>query len=133
RVEAQSRSAFLLAQWLQSLPQVTKVYYAGLESHPQYALAFRQATSQGAVVSFEVNGGREAAWRLVDSLRMISITANLGDTKTTVTHPATTTHARISQVERNASGIAEGLLRIAVGLEDVSDIQADLLRGLAAN
>jgi len=131
RIEAQSRSAFLLAQWLQSLPQVAKVHYAGLESHPQYALAFRQANSQGAVVSFEVKGGREAAWRLVDSLRMISITANLGDTKTTITHPATTTHARISQAERNASGIAEGLLRIAVGLEDVSDIQADLLRGLA--
>lgn len=130
RIEAQSHSAFLLAQWLQSLPQVAKVHYAGLESHPQYALAYRQANAQGAVVSFEVKGGREAAWRLVDAVRMISITANLGDTKTTITHPATTTHARISQAERDASGIAEGLLRIAVGLEDVSDIQADLMRGL---
>ena len=130
RIDAQSRSTFQLAQWLQTLPQVTKVHYAGLESHPQYALAYRQANAQGAVLSFEVNGGRSAAWKLVDALKMISITANLGDTKTTVTHPATTTHARISQAERNASGISEGLLRIAVGLETVTDIQADLARGL---
>lgn len=130
RIEAQSRSTFQLAQWLQTLPQVTKVHYAGLESHPQYALAYRQANAQGAVLSFEVSGGRSAAWKLVDALKMISITANLGDTKTTVTHPATTTHARISQAERDASGISEGLLRIAVGLEAVTDIQADLARGL---
>ncbi len=130
RIEAQSRSTFQLAQWLQTLPQVTKVHYAGLESHPQYALAYRQANAQGAVLSFEVTGGRSAAWKLVDALKMISITANLGDTKTTVTHPATTTHARISQAERDASGISEGLLRIAVGLEAVTDIQADLARGL---
>ena len=130
RIEAQSRSTFQLAQWLQTLAQVTKVHYAGLESHPQYALAYRQANAQGAVLSFEVSGGRSAAWKLVDALKMISITANLGDTKTTVTHPATTTHARISQAERDASGISEGLLRIAVGLEAVTDIQADLARGL---
>ena len=130
RIEAQSRSTFQLAQWLQTLPQVTKVHYAGLESHPQYALAYRQANAQGAVLSFEVSGGRSAAWKLVDALKMISITANLGDTKTTVTHPATTTHARISQAERDASGISEGLLRVAVGLEAVTDIQADLARGL---
>ena len=133
RVEAQSRSTFLLAQWLQAQPQVTKVHYAGLESHPQYALAYRQANAQGAVVSFEVKGGRDAAWKVVDSVRMISITANLGDTKTTITHPATTTHARISQAERDASGISDGLLRVAVGLEAVSDIQADLFQGLAAS
>ena len=132
RIDAQSRSTFQLAQWLQTLPQVTKVHYAGLESHPQYALAYRQANAQGAVLSFEVRGGRAAAWKLVDALNMISITANLGDTKTTVTHPATTTHARISQAERDASGISEGLLRVAVGLEAVTDIQADLARGLDA-
>ena len=131
RVEAQSRSTFRLAQWLQTLPKVAKVHYAGLESHPQYALAYRQATAQGAVLSFEVKGGREAAWRVVDAVRMISITANLGDTKTTITHPATTTHARITQAERDASGIAEGLLRVAVGLEDIEDVKRDLLTGLA--
>ncbi len=130
RIDAQSRSTYHLAQWLQTLPQVAKVHYAGLESHPQYALAYRQANAQGAVLAFEVKGGRSAAWTLVDALQMISITANLGDTKTTVTHPATTTHARISQAERDASGISEGLLRIAVGLEAVTDIQADLARGL---
>ncbi len=130
RIDAQSRSTYQLAQWLQTLPQVAKVHYAGLESHPQYALAYRQANAQGAVLAFEVKGGRSAAWTLVDALQMISITANLGDTKTTVTHPATTTHARISQAERDASGISEGLLRIAVGLEAVTDIQADLARGL---
>jgi len=130
RVEAQSHSAFLLAQWLQAQPQVAKVHYAGLESHPQYALAYRQANAQGAVVSFEIKGGKAAAWKVVDSVRMISITANLGDTKTTITHPATTTHARISQSERDASGISDGLLRVAVGLEAVSDIQTDLAQGL---
>ncbi len=130
RIEAQSRSTFQLAQWLQSQPQVVKVHYAGLDTHPQFALAYRQANAQGAVVSFEVSGGRAAAWKVIDSVRMISVTANLGDTKTTITHPATTTHARISQAERDASGIADGLLRVAVGLEAVSDIQADLAEGL---
>ena len=130
RIEAQSQSALKLAKWLQTQSQVTKVFYAGLESHPQHALAARQACAQGTVVSFEVAGGREAAWRVVDATRLISITANLGDTKTTITHPATTTHARISQGERDASGISEGLLRVAVGLEDVADVQDDLLAGL---
>ena len=132
RIEEQSRSAFRLAQWLETRPQVARVHYAGLQSHPQYALAYRQANAQGAVVSFEVKGGREAAWRLIDSVRLISITANLGDTKTTITHPATTTHARISQTERDAAGISEGLLRVAVGLEDIADIEQDLLTGLNA-
>ena len=133
RVEAQSHSALQLAQWLQAQPQVAKVHYAGLESHPQYALACRQANAQGAVVSFEVKGGRAAAWKVVDSVRMISITANLGDTKTTITHPATTTHARITQAERDASGISDGSLRVAVGLEALCDIQADLSQGLASS
>ncbi len=130
RMEAQSASALKLAQWLGSQPAVSKVHYAGLPSHPQYALAQRQAVAQGAVVSFEVEGGREPAWCVVDSTKMISITANLGDTKTTITHPATTTHARISQAERDAAGISYGLLRVAVGLENIEDICADLKRGL---
>jgi O-succinylhomoserine sulfhydrylase len=130
RMDAQSASAMKLAVWLQSLPPVAKVHYAGLPSHPQHALAARQASAQGAVVSFEVNGGRDAAWRVVDAVEMISITANLGDTKTTITHPATTTHARVSQAERDAAGISDGLLRVAVGLENIEDICADLQRGL---
>jgi len=130
RMEAQSASALKLAQWLVSQPAVSKVHYAGLPSHPQFALAQRQAAAQGAVVSFEVNGGREAAWRVIDATKMISITANLGDTKTTITHPATTTHARISQTERDAAGISHGLVRVAVGLENIEDICADLKRGL---
>ena len=130
RMEAQSASALKLAEWLVRQPAVSEVHYAGLPSHPQYALAQRQAVAQGAVVSFEVKGGREAAWRVVDATKMISITANLGDTKTTITHPASTTHARISQAERDAAGIAHGLLRVAVGLENIEDICADLKRGL---
>ena len=129
RMDAQSASALKLAQWLSSRAEVTQVHYAGLPTHPQHALAQRQATAQGAVVSFEVAGGREAAWRVIDAVKMISITANLGDTKTTITHPATTTHARVSQAERDASGISSGLLRVAVGLENIEDICADLQRG----
>ncbi len=129
RMDAQSASALKLAQWLSSRAEVTQVHYAGLPTHPQHALAQRQATAQGAVVSFEVAGGREAAWRVIDAVKLISITANLGDTKTTITHPATTTHARVSQAERDASGISSGLLRVAVGLENIEDICADLQRG----
>jgi O-succinylhomoserine sulfhydrylase len=106
------------------------VYYPGLASHPQNALAKRQQKAGGAIVSFDIRGGREAAWRVIDATRMLSITANLGDTKTTITHPASTTHGRISEAARRAAGIGEGLLRVAVGLEDVADIQADLARGL---
>ena len=91
----------------------------------------QQATG-GGIVAFDVRGGREAAWRLIDATRMLSITANLGDTKTTITHPATTTHGRLSQEERQAAGIGDGLIRVAVGLEDIGDIQADLLRGLGS-
>jgi O-succinylhomoserine sulfhydrylase len=130
RMEAQSQSALQLAQWLQAHPAVERVYYPGLPSHPQHQLAMKQQRLGGAVVSFEVKGGRAAAWRVVDATRMISITANLGDTKTTITHPATTTHGRISAEARKAAGINEGLLRVAVGLEALGDIQADLERGL---
>jgi O-succinylhomoserine sulfhydrylase len=131
RLEAQSASALELARWLEAQPRVARVFYPGLASHPQHALAMRQQKSGGAILSFEVEGGREAAWRVVDSTQVISITANLGDTKTTITHPATTTHGRISPEARAEAGIGEGLLRIAVGLEAVEDLKADLARGLA--
>lgn len=131
RMEAQSAAALELARWLEVQPQVARVYYPGLPSHPQHALAMRQQKSGGAIVSFEVRGGREEAWRVVDATRLISITANLGDTKSTITHPASTTQGRISAEARAASGIQESLLRVAVGLESVADIQADLERGLA--
>lgn len=130
RMRAQSASAQALAQWLESHPRVARVHYPGLKSHPQHALAMRQQASGGAILSFEVKGGRDAAWRVVDNCRLLSITANLGDTKTTITHPATTTHGRISPEARAASGIVEGLLRVAVGLEALGDLQADLQRGL---
>lgn len=130
RMEAQSASALALARWLEAQPGIQRVYYPGLPSHPQFDLAQRQQKSGGAIVSFEVAGGREAAWKVVDATRMVSITANLGDTKTTITHPASTTHGRITAEAREAAGIREGLLRVAVGLEAVEDIQADLARGL---
>lgn len=131
RMLAQSSNALALAQWLESQPRVKRVFYPGLPSHPQHRLAMNQQASGGAIVSFEVEGGRAAAWHLVDNCKLLSITANLGDTKTTITHPASTTHGRISAEARAASGISEGLLRIAVGLEANADIQADLTRGLA--
>ena len=131
RIAAQSVAALELAAWLEAQPQVARVYYPGLPSHPQYDLACRQQSSGGAIVSFEVRGGREEAWTVVDATRVVSITANLGDTKTTLTHPASTTHGRISPEAREASGIRESLLRIAVGLESVEDLKADLARGLA--
>ncbi len=130
RMDAHSANALSVAQWLEAQDNVARVYYPGLPSHPQHELAMKQQKAGGGIVSFEVKGGREEAWRLIDSTRMISITANLGDTKTTLTHPATTTHARITQEARDAAGISEGLLRIAVGLEAASDIQADLAQGL---
>ena len=130
RMEAQSAAALELARWLEAQPGVARVYYPGLPSHPQHALAMRQQKSGGAIVSFDVEGGRKAAWKVIDSTRLISITANLGDTKTTITHPATTTHGRISPEARAAAGISEGLLRIAVGLESVEDLKTDLARGM---
>ncbi|MBI4988059.1 MAG: O-succinylhomoserine sulfhydrylase [Rhodocyclales bacterium] len=131
RMEAQSATALELARWLEAQPLVARVYYPGLPSHPQHELAMRQQKSGGAIVSFEVKGGREQAWRVVDATRLISITANLGDTKSTITHPASTTHGRISAEARAAAGIRESLLRVAVGLESLADIQTDLARGLA--
>lgn len=131
RMRAHSESALALALWLREQPGVARVYYAGLPDHPQHALARRQQQGFGGIVSFELHGGREAAWALIDSTRLLSITANLGDTRTTITHPASTTHGRISPEAREAAGIREGLIRISVGLEDLADIQADLARGLS--
>lgn len=130
RMEAHSAHALEMAQWLESQPNVARVFYPGLSSHAQHALAKKQQKSGGGIVAFEVKGGKEAAWRVIDSTQLISITANLGDAKSTLTHPATTTHARISQEARDAAGISDGLLRIAVGLEAVQDLQNDLARGL---
>jgi len=130
RVEAQSANALEVAHWLEAHPAVERVWYPGLASHPQHDLAMRQQRSGGPIVSFEVRGGREAAWRVIDHTQVCSITANLGDTKTTITHPATTTHGRISAEERAAAGITEGLIRLAVGLEAPQDLIADLGRGL---
>ena len=130
RMKAQSANALAIARWLESHPAVERVLYPGLESHPQHALAMRQQSAGGAVLSFVAKGGREGAWRVIDAVKLISITANFGDVKSTICHPATTTHGRIPPAERAASGIVEGLIRLAVGLEDPEDIRADLERGL---
>ena len=132
RMRAQSAAALELAQWLEAHPAIERVYYPGLPSHPQYDLAQRQQSAGGAIVSFEVKGGKDAAWRVVDSCQLLSITANLGDTRTTLTHPASTTHGRITPEARAAAGIEDNLLRMAVGLESVIDIRNDLSRGLVA-
>jgi O-succinylhomoserine sulfhydrylase len=134
RMQAHSRAALELARWLDAQPTVQRVHYPGLPSHPQHDLIGpgRQQGSGGGIVAFEVAGGRGAAWRVIDATRLCSITANLGDTKTTITHPASTTHGRLSPEARAAAGIGEGLIRVAVGLECVEDIQADLARGLAS-
>jgi O-succinylhomoserine sulfhydrylase len=126
RMDAHSAKALDLAKWLEKKKKVSKVYYPGLSSHPQYELAMKQQSSGGGIVSFKVDGGKEDAWSLIDSAKLISITANLGDTRTTITHPATTTHSRLSQKERDSSGISDNLIRIAVGLEDIEDIKEDL-------
>ena len=131
RMLAQSAAALDLARWLEAHPRVSRVFYPGIESHPQHELARRQQRAGGAVLSFEVKGGRSAAWRLIDATRLISITANLGDVKTTITHPATTTHGRLSPEARAAAGITEGLVRVAVGLEALADLKTDLERGLS--
>ncbi len=132
RMQAHCASALHLAQWLEQQPGIEKVHYAGLPSHPQHELAKRQQRAFGAVVSFEVKGGKEGAWRFIDATRLLSITANLGDSKSTITHPSTTSHGRLTPEERAAAGIRDSLIRVAVGLEEVDDIQADLARGLAA-
>lgn len=132
RMRVHSDNALALAQWLERQPGVERVYYPMLPSHPQHALARKQQSAGGGVLAFDVKGGRDAAWRLIDATRLISITANLGDAKSTITHPATTTHGRISAEARAEAGIGEGLVRLAVGLEDVEDLKADLARGLGA-
>ena len=131
RMQAHSTNAGLLAEWLVGQPGISRVYYPGLADHPQHELCNAQQKTAGGIVAFEVEGGREGAWRLVDSTRMLSITANLGDVKTTITHPATTTHGRLTPEQRRDAGIGEGLLRVAVGLESFDDICRDLARGLA--
>lgn len=130
RMQAHCNNAFALAQWLEQQPAVTTVHYPGLSSHPQHELAKRQQTHFGGVVSFELAGGKEQAWHLIDATRLLSITANLGDVKTTITHPATTTHGRLTPEARAAAGIADGLVRISVGLEHIEDIKSDLSFGL---
>ena len=135
RMRAQSAAALELAQWLERHRSVARVHYPGLGSHPQHALAQRQQRGGGAVLSFEVKGGpqgaKAAAWRVIDATRLMSITANLGDVKTTIIHPASTTHGRISPQARAAAGITDGLVRVAVGLEGLADLKADLERGLS--
>jgi O-succinylhomoserine sulfhydrylase len=133
RMRAQSASALALAQWLETVPGIDRVYHPGLASHPQHALAMTQQSGQGgAVVSFIVSGGREGAWAMIDGTRICSITANLGDTKTTITHPSSTSHGRLTETQRLAAGVVQGLVRVAVGLEDLDDLKADLVRGLQA-
>lgn len=137
RMKAQSENALALASWLQDQPQVARVYYPGLASHPQHGLAMRQQSSLGgAVVSFDIKAGdpvqaRKRSFHVIDSTQVCSITANLGDTKTTITHPASTSHGRISEAQRQAAGIGQGLIRVAVGLEHIDDLKADLARGLS--
>jgi len=131
RMEAHSASALTLARWLDEQPTVETVFYTGLENHPGHELAAQQQSGFGGVLSFRVVGGREQAWEVIDSTRILSLTANLGDAKTTIVHPATTTHGRLSAEEKTASGITENLIRVAVGLEAIEDIKADLQRGLA--
>jgi len=130
RMQAHSAAAQELAEWLEQQPEVKRVYYPGLQSHPQHALAKTQQSGFGGLLSFELNGGQAEGWRLIDATKLLSITANLGDTKTTITHPGTTTHGRLTPEQRNEVGISDGLIRIAVGLEDIEDIKADLLRGM---
>ena len=130
-MEAHAKNALALATWLEAQPQVARVFYPGLQSHPQHALAMKQQLSGGGIVSFEVKPkqgqtAQESAWALIDSTKLISITANLGDAKSTITHPATTTHSRVTAEARAAAGITDGLVRIAVGLEHVEDLKADL-------
>ncbi|MCR4333139.1 MAG: O-succinylhomoserine sulfhydrylase, partial [Sulfuricaulis sp.] len=131
RVKAHSANALELARWLEKQKRVKRVYYPGLASHPQHELAKKQQSGFGGIVSFELDGGKDVAWKLIDSTRVISITANLGDTKSTITHPATTTHGRLTPEQRQDAGISDGLIRISVGLEDLEDIKKDLAHGLS--
>ena len=132
RMDAHSASAQALAEWLAEHPAVERVFYAGLPDHPGHGLARRQQRAFGGVLSFRVRGGREQAWQVIDATRILSLTANLGDAKTTIVHPATTTHGRLDDAEKARAGITENLIRVAVGLEDVADLRRDLQRGLDA-
>ncbi len=132
RMKAHCDNAQQIAEWLEQQAQVEKVYFPGLASHPQHKLASKQQSGYGGIVSFVVKGGQKAAWRLIDSTQLFSITANLGDTKSTITHPATTTHHRLTEEQRAEAGITSGLLRLSIGLEDVADLKADLQSGLKA-
>ena len=132
RMDAHSRSAMELATWLQQQQAVEQVFYAGLPEHPGHDLAKRQQSAFGGVLSFTVRGGRQQAWDVIDAVQIMSHTANLGDAKTTIVHPGTTTHGRLTQEERVSAGITDNLIRVAVGLEHVDDLRADLQRGLAA-
>ncbi len=132
RMAAHSASALGIAQWLEAHPKVERVYYAGLESHASHGLAARQQSDFGGVLSFLVEGGRDEAWRFIDGTQFLSLTANLGDAKTTIVHPASTTHGRLTPEQRSAAGIADNLIRVAAGLEHVTDIQHDLERGFGA-
>ncbi len=132
RMRAHAAHAQELATWLEAHPKVARVYYPGLPSHPQHALAMTQQRNGGGIVAFELAGGKDAAWRVIDATQVMSITANLGDTRTTITHPASTTHSRMSAEQRAAAGIGDGLIRIAVGLEHADDLKEDLQRGLVA-
>lgn len=131
RMKAHCENAGEVAAWLEQQPRVQKVYFPGLKSHPQHALAASQQSAPGAIVSFVVAGGQEAAWKMIDATQLFSITANLGDTRSTITHPATTTHHRLTDEQRAAAGIQPGLIRLSIGLEDVADLQADLAAALA--
>ena len=130
RMKAHSENALALAQWLEQQTSVKRVFYPGLESHPQHQLANRQQSGYGGLLSFELKGGKEAGWKMIDATQLISITANLGDTKSTITHPASTTHNRLTAEQREQAGIVDGLVRVAVGLEDIEDLKKDLARGL---
>jgi O-succinylhomoserine sulfhydrylase len=132
RMDAHSKSAMELASWLQEQEAVEHVFYAGLESHPGHALAARQQKAFGGVLSFRLKGAQQQAWECIDGTRIMSLTANLGDAKTTIVHPATTTHSRLSPADRALAGITDNLIRVAVGLEHVDDLKADLDRGFAA-
>ena len=132
RMKAHSASALEVASWLESQPLVSHVFYSGLPSHPQHELAKKQQSAFGGIIAFEIKGGKKDAWYLINALEWLSITANLGDSKTTITHPATTTHGRLTEEARAAAGITDGMLRLSIGLESVDDIKADLARGFAA-
>ena len=132
RMQAHCAAALTLAHWLEQQPEVARVFHPGLPSHPQHALATRQQQGYGGIVSFELKGGQRDAWAFVDATRIFSITANLGDAKSTITHPATTTHGRLTAEQRQEAGISDALIRLAPGLESVDDLQADLARGFAA-